>query len=288
MIGIISALLSAVASAFSIILVRRNSVRSNSFSISFIITSVGILVLWPLAFVMLSEERVNSSSFLLFALSGALSPGIVRLFYYRGLRKLGASVNSSVFSIYPLYSALLGIMLLGETLSGMNWVGIIFIAFGVTFIQLGNWSGDGGGRAGAKSLIFPVLGGVTIAVGNVIGKYALNISDAPVLGIAVAYTFSLLPFMVILLFSSPTRRELRLKRDIRFFWGAGIGQAVCWVLTFTALHFEQVSVVNPLVSTEPLFVIFFAYFLLREIEHVSKKVIAGVVLTVVGVVLGTL
>ena len=288
MIGIILALLSAAASGFSVVVVRRNSAGSNAFNMSLIITLVGMLILWPLAFLMMGQETVNVAGLVLFGLSGFLSPGIVRLFYYKGLRKLGASVNSSVFSIYPLYTALLAVVLLGESLLNANWVGILCIAAGVVFMQL-NTTGNGAQeKSGTKSLIFPVLGGITIAVGSVIGKYALTISDAPAFGVAEAYTSSLLPYMLILIFSTPTQRELNLKRDLRFFWLAGIGQAVSWFLTFAALHFEKVSVTNPLISTEPLFVVFFAFFLLRKVEHVSKKLIASIALTVLGVVLVTL
>jgi drug/metabolite transporter (DMT)-like permease len=270
MIGIILAMLSAAASGFSVVVVRRNSAGSNAFNMSLTITLVGMIILWPLALLMMGRETINLTGIVLFGLSGFLSPGIVRLFYYKGLKKLGVSVNSSVFSIYPLYSALLAVVLLNESLSTANWVGILQE------------------KSGTKSLIFPVLGGITIAVGSVIGKYALTISDAPAFGVAEAYTASLLPYMLILISSTPTQRELNLKRDIRFFWLAGIGQAVCWTLTFAALHFQKVSVTNPLISTEPLFVVFFGFFLLRKVEHVSKKLIASIVLTVLGVVLVTL
>jgi DME family drug/metabolite transporter len=288
MIGIILALLSAVASGFSIVVVRRNSAGSNAFNISLIITLVGLLVLWPLAFLMMGQETINVAGLVLFGLSGFLSPGIVRLFYYKGLRKLGAAMNSSVFSIYPLYSALLAVILLSESLSGANWVGILCIAAGVVFMQLSSRGNEAQEKRGTKSLIFPVLGGITIAVGSVIAKYALTISDAPTFGVAEAYTLSLLPYMLILIFSTTTQRELNLKRDLRYFWLAGIGQAISWILTFAALHFEKVSVTNPLISTEPLFVVFFAFFLLRKVEHVSNKLIASIALTVLGVVLVTL
>ena len=288
MIGIVLALLSAVASGFSIVVVRRNSAGSNAFNISLIITLVGMLVLWPLAFLLMGQETINVAGLVLFGVSGFLSPGIVRLFYYRGLRKLGAAVNSSVFSIYPLYSALLAVVLLSESLSGANWVGILCIAAGVVFMQLSSRGNGAQEKSGLKSLIFPVLGGITIAVGSVIAKYALTVSDAPAFGVAEAYTLSLLPYMLILMFSTATQRELNLKRDLRFFWVAGIGQAVSWILTFAALHFEKVSVTNPLISTEPLFVVFFAFFLLRKVEHVSKKLVASIALTVLGVVFVTL
>jgi drug/metabolite transporter, DME family len=287
-IGVILALLSAAASGFSIAVVRRNSAGSSTFNMSLIITSVGMLVLWPIAFLLMEQETINVAGFLLFGLSGFLSPGIVRLFYYQGLKKLGASVNASVFSTYPLYTALLAVILLSEALSNANWVGILCIAAGVVFIQMSTRGNEEQERSGTKSLIFPVLGGITFAVGSVIAKYALTISGAPAFGIAEAYTFSLLPYMLILIFSTPTRRELNLGRDLRSFWLAGIGQAVAWILTFAALHFEKVSITNPIISTEPLFVVFFAFFLLRKEEYVSKKLIASISLTVMGVVLATI
>jgi hypothetical protein len=57
---------------------------------------------------------VNIGSILLFALSGVLTPGFVRLLYYQGMKKLGAPVNSSLFAVYPLYTSLLAVLFLSE------------------------------------------------------------------------------------------------------------------------------------------------------------------------------
>jgi uncharacterized membrane protein len=81
---------------------------------------------------------------------------------------------------------------------------------------------------------------------------------------------------------------LSLKRDFRWFWGAGIGQAVSWLLAFYALSSEQVSITAPLLSIEPLFVVAFAYFYLKECEYVSIKLVASIAVTVLGVVLITI
>ena len=118
-------------------------------------------------------------------------------------------------------------------------------------------------------------------------KYALNLYNAPVLGVAVAYTVSLLPFVLMIALSGPIRKDLSLKRDLRLFWVAGIGQAITWMLAFYALSYDDVSVVTPLLSTEPVFVAMFTYLYLRRIEQVSVKLLLSVVLTVIGVVLVT-
>ena len=285
MIGSALALLSALASGLSVVLVGKYSKKSNAFNVSLIISCVGMVILWPLAVLLTDLEATNLEGLILFAIGGVLTPGLVRLFYYNGLKTLGAAVNSSIFSIYPLYSSLLAVLLLSEILSLENWVGILCIVLGVVFVEMSSCEINSGDKSARKSLIFPILGGLTLGISSIIRKYALDFYNAPVLGVAVAYTFSFLPYFLMLMLSTSTRKALSLKRDFRFFWIAGIGQALSWILSFYALSYEEVSIITPLLSIEPLFVAFFAYLYLRELERVSPKLVASIILTVFGVVL---
>jgi drug/metabolite transporter (DMT)-like permease len=211
----------------------------------------------------------------------------VRLLYYSGLKKLGAPVNSSVFSVYPLYSVLLAVLLLSEMLSLENWVGVLLVIIGGVLVEVSSREINSGITHNRRNLIFPLLGGLTLGVSSIIRKYALDIYNAPVLGVAVAYTFSFLPYAVMLMGSRSTRKDLSLKRDFRFFWIAGIGQAISWILSFYALSYERVSIITPLLSVEPLFVALFAYIYLKDLEQVSRKLVVSIILTFLGVVLVT-
>jgi DME family drug/metabolite transporter len=246
-----------------------------------------MLVLWPLALVLTDFSLANIGSILLFALSGILTPGFVRLLYYQGMKKLGASVNSSLFAVYPLYTSLLAVLFLSEFLTPNNWTGILMVFLGGILVE---WSSREAGNLNIHSrrdLIYPVLGGAVLGAGSILRKSALIQFDAPVLGVAVAYTTSLLPFLIIIASSTSTRKELSLKRDMRLFWVAGVGQAITWMLSFYALSLDDVSVITPLLSIEPVFVAIFAYLYLRKIEPVSKRLVLSIVLTVLGVVLVT-
>ena len=287
MIGTALAILSAATSALSVVLVRKYSNQSNTFNISLAISLVGMLILWPIALILTDFSGINILSILIFALSGILTPGFVRLLYYQGMKKLGASVNSSLFSVYPLYTSILAVVFLSEMLAPGNWAGILLVFLGGILVEWSSRDTNGQDKRSKRNLIFPLLGGIVLAIGSVLRKFALNLFDAPVLGVSIAYTFSLLPFLVMLLLSVPTRRELSLKRDLRLFWVAGIGQAITWMLGFYALSFDEVSVVAPLLSIEPLFVVIFAYLYLRKLECVSTKLAVSIVLTVLGVVLVT-
>ncbi len=287
MIGVILAIISAATSAFSVVIVRKYSNQSSAFNISLAVSWVGMLVLWPLALVLTDFSLANIGSILIFALSGVLTPGFVRLMYYQGMKKLGAPVNSSLFAVYPLYTSLLAVLFLSEFLAPSNWAGIFMVFLGGILVE---WSSREVGNLNLhswKDLIFPVLGGLALGAGSIMRKFALIQFDAPVLGVSVAYTASLLPFLIMLASSATTRKELSLKKDLRLFWVAGVGQAITWMLSFYALSFDDVSVIAPLLSIEPVFVAIFAYLYLRKIEHVSKKLVVSIVLTVLGVVLVT-
>jgi DME family drug/metabolite transporter len=287
MLGITLALLSAAASGLSVVIVARHVQQSNAFNVSILISAVGLVILWPLAIVLTDFGTANLEGVTLFALGGLLTPGLVRLFYYSGLRKLGASVNSSIFSVYPLYSALLAVLFLSEVLTIQNWIGVFSIAIGVVFVELSSREINKCEKSLTKSLIFPILGGLTLGASAIIRKSALNLFNAPVLGVAVAYTFSFLLYSMILMFSKPTRKELTLRHDTRFFWAAGIGQALSWILSFYALSVEKVAVITPLLSIEPLFVMLLASLYLRGTDHLSPKLVASIILTVFGVALVT-
>jgi drug/metabolite transporter, DME family len=287
MIGVLLAILSAATSAFSVVLVRKHSDQSNAFNISLIISLVGMIMLWPLALASTDFSLANLTSILLFGLSGILTPGFVRLVYYQGMKKLGAPVNASLFSVYPLYSSLLAVFFLSEILTPGNWIGIILVFLGGIFVE---WSSREiniqGTKAKGRFLVYPILGGLALGAGSILRKYALNLFDAPILGVCVAYTFSLLPF-VIFFFSSQLKKELSVKRDLRLFWAAGIGQAVTWILSFYAFSLEDVSVVTPLLSIEPVFVAIFAYLYLKKIEQLSRKLSISIILIMVGIILIT-
>ena len=190
MIGAALAVLSAATSAISVVLVRKYSNQSSAFNISLAISWVGMLFLWPLAVVLTDFSLVNLGSILLFALSGVLTPGFVRLLYYQGMKKLGAPVNSSLFSIYPLYTSLLAVLFLSEILAPGNWAGILMVFLGGILVEWSSREADNQNRHSKKDLIYPVLGGIALGVGSILRKSALILFDAPVLGVAVAYTAS--------------------------------------------------------------------------------------------------
>jgi drug/metabolite transporter (DMT)-like permease len=283
MIGVVLALFAAFAYGLSTVLIREKLDMSNYFSATIIVTVIGNIILWPFSLLFTNLKAVNLQGILFFIIAGILAPGLTRLLYNKGMDVLGVSVNVSVYATYPMYSSILAVLLLNEILVSINWIGVICIVAGVIFIErsLGKPK-TGSKKILKKSLIFPLLAAITMTFSQLVRKYGLNIYHEPLLGVAVGYAASFLLYLLLLTFSK-MQYSMRLWKDLRLFWRPGIFLSIGWILSFYALSYERVSIVTPLLQTEPLFVLLLAY--LKGIERLSLKVVLGTFLIVIGIFL---
>jgi len=286
MFGVALALLSALSFGLSQILVRKNLEKSNFVYISLTVTIMGKIILWPLALTFTNLNTINLEGLLLFVFAGLLAPGIARLFYFKGMETAGISANASIFATYPLYTSITAILLLGETLTAENWIGLACIIAGVIFVGRTINNGDTQTKSTTKKgLIVPILGSLAIAFSQIVRKEGLNIYNQPLLGVAVGYSTSLIVYLLLLFFSDGARASRFSRKDLQMFWKPGVGIAAGWLLSFLALSQEMVSIVAPILQTELLFILFFAYIFLRKLEKFSFKLIASALLIVAGVIL---
>ena len=286
MFGVALALLSALSFGLSQILVRKNLEKSNFVYISLTVTIMGNVILWPLALTFTNLNTINLEGLLLFVFAGLLAPGIARLFYFKGMETAGISANASIFATYPLYTSITAILLLGETLTAENWIGLACIIAGVIFVGRTINNGDTQTKSTTKKgLIVPILGSLAIAFSQIVRKEGLNIYNQPLLGVAVGYSTSLIVYLLLLFFSDGARASRFSCKDLQMFWKPGVGIAAGWLLSFLALSQEMVSIVAPILQTELLFILFFAYIFLRKLEKFSLKLIASALLIVAGVIL---
>jgi len=286
MFGVALALLSALSFGLSQILVRKNLEKSNFVYISLTVTIMGKIILWPLALTFTNLNTINLEGLLLFVFAGLLAPGIARLFYFKGMETAGISANASIFATYPLYTSITAILLLGETLTAENWTGLACIIAGVIFVGRSINNGDARPKSTSKKgLIVPVLGSLALAFSQIVRKEGLNIYNEPLLGVAVGYTTALIVYLLVMAFSKDARTTGFSRKDLQMFWKPGVGIAAGWLLSFLALSQEMVSIVAPILQTELLFILFFAYIFLRKLEKFSFKLVASALLIVAGVIL---
>ena len=286
MIGIALALFSALAFGLSQIFVRKNIEKSNFVYISLIVTIMGNIILWPLALYFTNLNIINYEGLLFFVFAGLLAPGIARLFYFKGMETAGITANASIFATYPFYTSIVAVSFLGEVLTVENWIGLVCVIVGVIFVGRNINNGDIQTKhSSKKGFIIPVLGSFAMAFSQIVRKEGLNIYNQPILGVAVGYTTALIVSLLMMVFSKDSRTTSFSRQDLYLFWKPGVGIAVGWLLSFLALSQEMVSIVVPIMQTELLFILFFAYIFLRKFEKFSLKLVASAILIVAGVIL---
>lgn len=78
------------------------------------------------------------------------------------------------------------------------------------------------------------------------------------------------------------------RRTYGIFVGSGVLNALSLLMFFVALDLGQVAIASSLIATTPLFTAAFAYVLLDDLERITRGIVAGAALVVVGAVVITL
>jgi drug/metabolite transporter (DMT)-like permease len=236
------------------------------------------------AFAGLSAETVG-----VFVVAGVFGTALGRLATFAGVDRVGASVNSAGVSARPLFATLLAVGFLGEPAALTTAVGVVVLVVGLAVLALGK-GGDIGGWE-SYELLFPVGAAVCFAIGNVLRRYGLTSSGVSSLE---AVAINEVAALAVLAGYAVARGRLDEFRDApretwAYFAGSGTITAVALLSLFAALGHPQgtVAIVDPLAATAPLFTTAFAYFLLGDLERVTRGVVVGAALIVLGVALVT-
>jgi len=284
-------LLTAVLWGFTPILDRRGmDGGGSSLQASLVVVVVDSTLYW-LALVALrgSLPALPLATLGIFAAAGVVGTALGRLAVFAGVARVGASVSSAGTSARPLFAAALAVVWLGEPITTPTALGIVAVVGGLVALSLSR-GGDLGGWS-ARDLAFPVGAAAFFAVGNVVRRYGLTRTAIdPLAAVAVNETAALLALAGYALVRGRGDVLRAPRRTYGYFAVSGALTAVALLSFFAAfaLPAGRVALVDPLEATAPLFTIVFAAALLGDVERVTRGVVAGAVLVVVGAVLVTL
>jgi uncharacterized membrane protein len=238
---------------------------------------------WPDPFAGLTPRLVG-----LFAVSGLLGTAAGRIFVFAGVDRVGASINSAGISTRPLFATLLALGFLGEPLGPLTGVGVVVLVAGLVALTYSK-GGDVSGWE-PRDLLFPVGAAAVFAAGNVIRRFGFGDTGAtPLQAVAVNETAALVALVAYAVARGRTDVLSAPRSSYGYFTGSGLLTAVALIAFFTAFSLEagRVAVVDSLAATAPLFTTIFSAVLLRDVERVTRGVVLGAVLVVVGAVLIT-
>ncbi|MFB6194183.1 MAG: EamA family transporter [Halobaculum sp.] len=220
--------------------------------------------------------------------AGVVGTALGRLAVFAGIERLGASVNSAAISARPLFATALAVGLLGEAASLSTLLGVVVLAAGLVSLALA----EGGDISGWKRrhLLYPIAAAAFFGAGNVARRFGLEASPATALeAVALNETAAFVGLVAYTLAAGETDALRAPRKTYRYFAGSGTITAVALLALFAALAHPagRVAVVDPLAATAPLFTVVFADWLLGDLESVTRGIVAGAALVVVGVALIT-
>ncbi len=276
------ALLAALGWASEAILVRRGARYANislAVLMSFVCTSllVWIIVLWSF-----SLSLLYSPAILYFVLSGLIQPAIVRFLHYTGIVRLGASRAGPVRGISPLFAIIIAFFFLAERPGLFVYAGASLCVAGLWLIS---YRREGEANWRAIDLLFPLGAAFLSGISQNIRKTGLLILPNPFIAAAVTTTTSLVVFFLSLMVTRQLGSIRMDRRCLPFYGSAALISAVAQIFTFAALNLGQVSVIVPLVNTNPLFIVLLSAVFLKDLEKVTGLVVTGAILIVSGIAL---
>lgn len=223
----------------------------------------------------------------LFLGAGIVGTALGRLAIFTGIDRVGAAVNTAAVSIRPLFATIMAVFLLGETVGLHTAVGILVIVAGLGMLA----TSKGGDLAGWSTvdLVFPLAAALFFAIGNVARRFGLvTFQDVTLLEAVTLNEFgSLLALGTFAIVAG--RRDIvsAPRRTYAYFAGSGTLTAVALLSLFAAFQQGKVAIVDPLAATAPVFSTIFSAVLLRDLEQVTRRIVAGAVLVAVGVAIIT-
>ncbi len=276
------ALLAAVGWGAEAIFIRKGSRHapvSLAALMSFIVTALLLLAInWRHA----TLDLFFTGASFYFIASGLIQPAIVRILQYTAIVRLGASRAGPIRGVSPLFAIFIATLLLGEQPGASVYFGTVMCVGGLWLVSYRR-TGENPWRT--IDLLFPLSAAFLAAISQNIRRSGLLILPDPFVGAAVT-TFTSLLVLTGSLTVTRQWSKLHINRQcIPGYGGAAIVSAVSQILVFVALSKGEVSVVMPLINSNPLFIVLFSAIFLRDVEKVTGSVAVGAALIVGGIAL---
>jgi len=230
----------------------------------------------------------------IFVAAGIIGEGIGRTSFLAAVSRLGPSIATPIqTATYPALALLGGVVLFSESVTGWRILGAASIAGGI-WALVGKESSSGAPSSGRWrkgwrwAYLLPVAGGIAFAASDLIRKQGVIETPHPAFG-AVVGTVAMMVVWTVAVVSVPRiRAHVSFAHGWQWFLLAGLLAGFGVLSVFKALEAGDVSVVGPIIMAQPLVVVLLSALFLRGLEILTRRIVTGAVLTVLGVILVSL
>ena len=235
-------------------------------------------------------QRVPWTAVALFAAGGVIHFVVGRSFLWAAIGMIGASRAVVFTSLSPVFALALAVVLLGESISALALVGAALVISGplvaarpetVPAVEV-----RPAGPRWSRGMTFALLGAICWGVSPIVIKAGLDRTDAVVTGTLISYVGAACVLAVRAAATDGLEPFRALDRNsLKWFVVAALLTNVAQFLNYAALSRGDVAITVVLLQLTPILVAGLTYLVSREIERVTRGVVVGGLLAVVGGIL---
>ena len=272
--------------------------RGGGAFLSILITFLLSFFIWLILAARNGWPSFNQTAVAWFVLAGFLTIFIGRVFLYASIQHLGAIRASAIKRLNPFFSVLLGVVLLGESVTGLMMVGMALIctSFVVLVRQSVNTVGARVPKVEKQSALdrminlgylYGPVSAFAYACGYVARKQGLMILPDAAFGTMVGALTGIVFFLITSRFIESYRDDLHKTFTVYnpWFLFAGIFASLGQLCYFVALSYTTISKIALITSMEVFITVFLTVVVFRSRENLTGEVIVAAGLGVVGTVL---
>lgn len=279
-LGIIVALFSAASWAFATVVFDRIGKVVPYVGITFLKGIFSIILMIVLLIFTGGLYEIGIWEFSFLALSGIIGISVGDSLFFKSLQDLGAKVQVIFFLLGQIFTMILSLLLLGELLSLEQYIGAIILLTGIVVVI---WGKQENHPNKIRGIVCGLLSILCFSVSAIMVKMA--IADVEV----VTATFYRMAFGTIFTLGFGVMgkqlpswvKPLRDKQLLALFiLNVFVITYGGFLLSMVAIKLISVSLVSVLGTTEPIFVLLFAYLINKE--KITKQEVIGTIITLVG------
>lgn len=271
--GVFYALVAGTLWGIGPLLLKRGMTLSNVSTATLIeqYVSVMVLVIISIAKGELFLLDASGRGFWAFVAAGAVGASFGKIFYYKGIDRVGASKSTSVKNSSPILTVLLAVIVLGEELTFPVAVGSVLIVLGILVLSRVEIKGEE--RPSRVSYFFyPLMAALCFGINPVFKKIGIDASSLPTLGAVISQSTALIVMLTAGRFLKIKPKWERIPtKSLILFSLSGVTEALGSLFTFFALVHAPAVLVTPIWRISPLVTFVLARFTLRGIEVVTLR-----------------
>jgi transporter family protein len=283
------AILTAVSFAITQVLVRRVTYQSEE---SFTPLAISMLVGTPIFLLLVTffgewQELTSFSwhQYTLLGVAGLIHLIIARFLFFNSTRIIGANPTATITRTSVIFSVILGVVFLDESVTIQQIFGALLIMFGaiLTTTEISRKT-----FKIATSGLFMGLGTALCSAGSAtLIRPVMMETDAVYAATLVMYLSAFIVIVFIIAFSTSQRQYVvrQSRPSIIILTLAAVSLVAGHLFRFSALQYSPVSIVQPLISTIVIFVLLFSWIANRKIDVFNWRIATGIVMVLAGVYL---